>query len=184
MIHSHDRSGWFGASDVDYIIDNRSTKSFKDWWTVKLGIKVNNFENRAMNAGTNWEGRILDYIGSAERDKQILIPEIRLRVNLDGNTGKQIDEVKTYRFEKGFKCPIKYVRQVNVQMYAFGSDTAYINAYGLTENDYRNYFAPFDKERLQRIKIERNEDFLNKVFLPNVRELSECLKKGVWPPCK
>ena len=39
MIASKDRSGYFGASDVDKIVGNYNTKSFKKWWLEKIGIE-------------------------------------------------------------------------------------------------------------------------------------------------
>ena len=181
MIADKDRSGWFGASDVDYIIGNWNTKSFLKWWLSKIDISRSHFENLAMNAGTHKEHQILEFIGVTESDRQIRLPELKLRVNLDGNTEDEIFEVKTYAAAKGFKCPIKYKRQVWVQMYASGLRKANIAAYGLTEDDYKNYFLPIDKDRLQIIPIEYNEEFINDVFLPKVRYLADCLEKGVLP---
>lgn len=181
MIASKDRSGWFGASDTDYIIGNWQTKSFLKWWLQKLDLNRTNFENLAMNAGTHKEHQILEYLCVAETDKQVLLPELKLRVNLDGNTADTDYEVKTYNAEKLFKCPIKYKRQVWVQMYAAGLKKAFVVAYGLTEADYKNYFLPIDKDRLQIIPIEYNADFIEKEYLPKLRYLAWCLEHGRLP---
>ena len=182
MIQSKDRSGYFGASDVSYIIGNRKTKSWLDWWLVKMGIARNNFENAAMNAGTHWEHRILDYISpEMEKDKQIIIEDLCLRINLDGNIGKEIHEIKTHRSDKPFKMPKKYIQQVNVQMFGYETRTAFINTYALTQDDYLNYFNDIDPERLKSYKIEYDKNFINNVFLPNISELSKALKKGILP---
>lgn len=181
MIADKDRSGWFGASDVDYIVGNWGTKSFVKWWLTKIDIYHSHFENISMNAGTHKEHQILEFIGATETDKQIKIPELKLRVNLDGNTEDTIYEVKTYAYEKGFKCPLKYKRQVWVQMFASGLRKAYVTAYGLTDADYRNYFLPIDKDRLQKIPIEYNEQFIKTEFLPRITYLAECLEKGILP---
>lgn len=181
MIETKDRSGWFGASDTDYIIGNWTTKSFANWWLIKLGVHRSNFESVAMNAGTHKEHQILEYIGVSETDKQIIIPELKLRVNLDGNTLGTIYEVKTHSADKVFKCPIKYKRQVWVQMYATKWRKAYIVAYGLAEEDYKNYFLPIDEERLSMIPIEYNEEFIFETYLPKLVYLADCLKKGVFP---
>jgi hypothetical protein len=42
MIKNQDRSKWFGASDTSMIMGNWQTKTFNDWWMVKLGITTNN----------------------------------------------------------------------------------------------------------------------------------------------
>lgn len=182
MIASKDRSGWFGASDTDKIVGNYDTKTWRKWWLEKIGIEKSNFTNRSMQAGTYYEHRILQSLGiDLELDKQVIIEELLLRVNLDGNTEDAIYECKTYKHEKGFKVPLKYKRQVWVQMYATGIRKAYIVAYGLTEDDYKNFFNDIDKGRLELIPIEYNEKWINTVFLPKLKYLAECLKKGVMP---
>jgi hypothetical protein len=54
-------------------------------------------------------------------------------------------------------------------------------AYGLTENDYLNYLAPLDKERLKLHEIEYNEDFIEKTYLPRLKYLAHCLEEGIFP---
>lgn len=182
MIESKDRSGWFGASDVDKIVGNWSTKSWLEWWLVKLGVARNDIETIAMNAGTHKEHQILEYISPfMETDKQILIPELRLRINLDGNLDKHIYEVKTHSATKAFKPSQKYVRQVMVQMYGLNTKYAEIVSYGLTEEDYKNYFLPIDPDRLMRHPVTYDEKWIRTVFLPRVRYLAECLDKGTLP---
>lgn len=181
MIASKDRSGWFGASDVSYIVGNYETKSFVNFWFEKMAFKQNNFTNEAMLAGTHYEHRILDYIHCPVMDKQIIINELRLRVNLDGNDDNTIYEVKTYRYEKGFKLPIKYKRQVWVQLYASGLKKAFVVAYGLMDSDYRNFFNDIDAKRLSTFEIEPNEMFINEEFLPKLKYLAHCLDKGIFP---
>lgn len=182
MIASKDRSGWFGASDVDKIVGNWNTKTWLDWWLVKMGVARNDIETVAMNAGTHKEHQILEYVSPfMETDKQILLPEIRLRINLDGNVGKHIYEVKTHSAEKVFKPSKKYTQQVMVQMFGFGSREADILSYGLTEEDYKNYFLPIDPERLQHHPITYDEWWIHMVFLPRIMYLAHCLNKGVLP---
>ncbi len=183
MIASKDRSGWFGASDTPYITGNVNTKSFENWWLVKLGIAKNDFANTAMLAGTYFEHRILDalHIPELEKDKQILIEPLRLRVNLDGNTPDTIHEVKTYKYEKGFKVPKKYREQVWVQQFASGIAGAQIDAYGLTDADYRNFYAPIDMGRISTHPIEYNEKWINETYLPALEYKAYCLIHGLWP---
>ena len=182
MIVDKDRSGWFGASDTDRIVGNYHTKTFMRWWLEKLGIRSNEFSSRALLAGTFYEHPILDALGfPIEKDKQILCEDLRLRVNLDGNTDDTIFEVKTYKNENGFHVPLKYKRQVWVQMFATGYRKAYIVSYGLTDKEYKNFFLPIDHDRLQFHPIEYNESFINEVYLPKLKYLKDCLMKGELP---
>ena len=187
MIASHDRSGWFGASDVGYIVGNWKTKSFMDWWLCKLGVVQNHFENAAMNAGTHWEHRILESLNTPmEFDRQILIPELSLRVNLDGNTSGTIYECKTHGADKPFRCPKKYYQQVWVQTFAaretgMGIQESKIIHYGLLPEEYDNYFLEVDPARRGEIEVEYNGHFIESEFLPKLQILQDCLKKGVLP---
>ena len=182
MIKNHDRSRWFGASDVGYIVGASNTRSFFKWWLTKLGLHHSHFETVAMRAGTFKEHQILDYLHVPVKDKQIKIRRLRLRVNLDGNSRTAIYEVKTHKFDgKPFRVPLSYKRQVWVQMYAAGLREAYIVAYAMKEEDYRNFFLPIDESRLEVIPIEYDENFINDIFLPSIKYQAECLKKGKMP---
>lgn len=182
MIADKDRSGYFGASDTDRVIGSLTTKTFRKWWMEKLGFFQNSFSNRALMAGTYYEHPILDALGfPVEKDKQIILEPLRLRVNLDGNTEDTIYEVKTYKLENGFHVPLKYKRQVWVQMFATGYRKAFIVSYGLLPEDYVNFFHKIDPERLQLHPVEYNETFINEVYLPRLTYLSECLKEGRFP---
>lgn len=180
MIRDHDRSGWFGASDVRHIMGPWRSRSFDRWWAVKLGVVQTEIATEAMQAGTAYEHRILDAVGAQERDRQILLPELRLRVNLDGNTGPHIHEAKTHR-TPWRRPPRQYIEQVNVQMLAMGPDaTAEIDAYRLEPEDYRNFFRPIDPARLTVWPVERDPEFLRR-FLRRLRYLRDCLMDGRWP---
>ena len=183
MIADHDRSGYFGASDTDKVIGNWKTKTWEKWWMQKIGINTDHFDNRYTVAGTNWEHRILDSLDlpDLEKDKQIIIEELKLRVNLDGNTSFCIKEVKTYQWEKGFKLPKKYINQVQVQMFAAGIYEADIVAYGLEEADYDNFFRDIDRGRLLEIPVAYDRNWIETVYLPKLRILADCLKRGVFP---
>lgn len=182
MIASQDRSGYFGASDVSFIVGNWKTKTFENWWMQKLGINRDHFENRYTSAGTHYEHRILESLGiPMELDKQIIIEDLKLRVNLDGNDSTTIYECKTYKFDNGFKMPKKYIEQVQVQMFASGLRKAKIIVYGLLEEDYDNYFNPIDSSRRREYVIEYDERWINEVFLPKLRYLAQCLIEGRFP---
>lgn len=182
MIADKDRSGWFGASDTDKIIGNWKTATFEKWWMQKLGINRDHFDNRYTSAGTHYEHRILESLGiPMELDKQIIIEDLRLRVNLDGNDTDTNYECKTYKFDKGFKMPKKYIQQVQVQMFASEFKKTKIIVYGLKEEDYDNYFNPIDPERLQQHLVGYDERFINDVYLPRLEYLAKCLKEGRFP---
>ena len=182
MIESKDRSGWIGASDTDKVIGNWKTATFEKWWMQKIGINRDHFDNKYTSAGTHFEHRILESLGiPMELDKQIILEDLRLRVNLDGNDADTIYECKTYGFDKGFKCPRKYINQVQVQMFASGLRKAKIIVYGLTEGDYDNYFRDIDPDRRGEVIVTYDERWVNEVYLPRLKCLAECLKEGRFP---
>lgn len=185
MIASQDRSGWFGASDVSKIMGNWNTESFKKWWLEKLGITSGGYKSVAMNAGTYYEHPILDAVGYPRKDHQILIPEYRLRINLDGDDIGRLGEVKTHSAEKEFKVSLNYRRQVNVQMYGKLREegrlpVAEVISYGLREEDYKSFFNPIDKARIKHHPVVYDGGFVN-AFLVRVKYLKKCLEKGVFP---
>ncbi len=183
MITNHDRSGYFGASDTDKIVGNWKTETWKKWWMQKLGVNTEQFDNRYTIAGTNWEHRILDSLGlpDLEKDKQIIIEGLKLRVNLDGNTPRRIKEVKTYQWAKGFKMPKKYIQQVQVQMFASGIHEADVVTYGLLEADYDNFLRPLDRDRLKEHPVVYDPAWIERVYLPKLRILARALSEGVMP---
>ena len=181
MIQSQDRSYYIGASDTSLVVGNWNTKTFEKWWLEKLGLNKNNLSTEAMKAGNNYEHKILDAleIEGMEKDKQIIID--RLRVNLDGNTDTCIYEVKTHNANKEFKVSKQYWRQAQVEMYASNIHKLFIVAYGLNENDYINYFNEIDKDRIAKIEVKYDKNFIKKEYLPKLQILSVCLKEGVFP---
>ena len=192
MITNHDRSGWIGASDVKYVMGNWKTKTFEKWWMQKLGINRDHFDNEATLAGTHWEHKILDSLGytDMEKDRQSLIPEIRLRVNLDGNTPGRIYECKTYKADaatgaakdlRNGICPKGYWMQVQVQMYAAKIYGADIVAYGLVNEDYNNYMRAVDPGRRKLIPVTYDPNWIENEYLPRHRKLAEALVRGVFP---
>lgn len=181
MIVSKDRSYYIGASDTSYVVGNWNTKSFEKWWLEKLGLNKNELTNEYMQAGNNYEHKILEALNIKELEKDKQIIKGRLRVNLDGNTEECIYEVKTHNSNKEFKVSKQYWRQAQVEMYASGIHKLYIVSYGLEENDYKNFFNSINKERLQLIPIDYDEKFILKEYLPKFNILSKCLEKGEYP---
>lgn len=183
MIASKNRAGYFGASDTKFIVGNWETKTFEKWWLEKLDLNQNKFSNKYTNAGTNYEHKIIDslQIADIEKDKQIIIDEYKLRVNLDSNTKDTIYEIKTYGYDKGFCLSKEYINQVMVQMFATNIRQAYIVAYGLIENDYDNYFNEIDESRRSLHEINYDENFIKNEYMPKLKYLCECLNKGTFP---
>ena len=192
MIQSHDRSGYIGASDVQYVIGNWKTKTWENWWMTKLGLNRKHIETESTKAGTNWEHKILDslHISDMEKDKQILLPDLKLRVNLDGNTAGRIYECKTYKvggnsaavkqLSKGV-CPPGYRNQIQVQLFASKIYGADLVAYGLVPEDYQNYMRAVDPGRRKLIPVSYDANWIENVYLPKHMILCEALKRGVFP---
>lgn len=181
MIQSQDRSGYIGASDTSMVVGNWQTKTFEQWWLEKLGLNKKQLNTEAIKAGNNYEHKVLEAldIEALEMDKQII--KNKLRVNLDGNTDDCIYEVKTHNSNKEFKVSKQYWRQAQVEMYASNIFNLYIVAYELKKNDYKNYFNDIDKERIKKIKVEYDKDFINREYLPRLRILEQCLIEGRFP---
>ena len=158
----------------------------------KIGINQDHFDNRYTIAGTNWEHRILDslQLPGLEKDRQFIIEDLRLRVNLDGNLPNRIKEVKTYKVDgisgdisrfKAAQCPARYWKQVQVQMFGSKIFAADIVAYGLEEADYDNFFRAIERKRLQEIPVAYDPKWIETVYLPKHMILADCLKRGVFP---
>lgn len=183
MIADKDRSYYIGASDTDKVVGNWRSKSWLAWWMQKLGVNKDHFENKYMKAGTNYEHRILQALNvpGMRLDDQIINEALRLRVNYDGCTDDCIYECKTFQMEKGFKVPKKYWQQVQVQMFAKGIHKAKIIAYGLEKADYDNFLRPIDFERIKTFDIQYDPVWISTVYLPKLRILADCLRKGIMP---
>lgn len=183
MIASQDRSGYFGASDNAFVIGNWKTKTWLNWWLQKIAINNDHFDNVYTLAGTHFEHRILESLGiPMELDKQYINEDLRLRVNLDGNTDDCIYECKTTKDDiNQFKMPKKYINQVQVQMFGSGIRKANIVVYQLIEDDYNNFFRPIEPERRRVIPIPYDEKWIQTVYLPKHLILRDCLVKGVLP---
>ena len=183
MIASQDRSYYIGASDCDKVIGNWKTQTWLKWWTQKIGINNDHFNNVYTLAGTHFEHRILESLGiPLEFDRQFINEEFRLRVNLDGNTEDCIYECKTTKDDiNEFKMPKKYINQVQVQMFGSGIRKAKIVVYQLEEDDYDNFFRPIDPDRRKVVPIEHDPQWVEGVYLPKHLILRDCLVKGVLP---
>ena len=182
MIHDYDRSGYIGASDVRYVMGRWQGKTFENWWMEKLGIRCKGYCNRFMEAGNAWEHRILEslHIPGMELDRQFIREELKLRVNLDGNTRDKIYEVKTYRLKNGFKPTKWHIWQVQVQMLGSGIREGEILYYGLREQDYA-CVGLVDPNRLHRVPVAFDPAWLNHCYLPRHRELVRAMLGREYP---
>ena len=181
MITNNSRAWWVGASDTSTVVGNWETETFKKWWIEKLGYETPKFNNKYTLAGTHYEHKILDTIPFVQKDNQILIPEIALRVNYDGMVGNSIHEVKTYKADKEFKVSKQYWRQAQVEMFAADSTELEIVAYPMTEEHYKNYFLPIDKNLIKRFPIEYDQKFIEGEYLPKLIYLKRCMDVGAFP---
>lgn len=183
MIADQDRSNWFGASDTTTIIGKWTSKTFEKWWLQKLGIYTSHFGNVFTLAGTHFEHPILESLNlPMVLDRQILLPELSLRINLDGNTEDTIYECKTYKDGNKF-YPSKYEKQVQVQMFGSGLRKAFIVAYPLTEKEYNNFLLDIDTAKIEFYIVEYDEQFIE-LYLKRLRYLADCLDKGKFPQIK
>lgn len=180
MIHDYDRAHWFGASDAKYIMASSNlSKSWTDWWHTKCGISPNSFTgNIYTKAGNTFEHSILkNYVPLISFDRQIKIPHLRLRVNLDGNTADEIYEVKTYQINKGFEVNDGYYYQAQIQMLAWSMEASInfvdcegrppvkaknlplkshkILAYGLYPDEY---YSEYSREQIEQGTIPIDTD--------------------------
>lgn len=196
MIANSDRSGWFGASDTSMVISkNRNTKSFKQWWAVKLGEQQPEFSgSKYTDAGNKYEHPILRTINEKiEFDRQICIDKLLLRVNYDGDFEGTIYEVKTHKSEKEFEITKPYWRQAQVEMYAYQTmrdklelplfKRLYIVSYALNPDEYYKDYdeVEIDFNRIKFHEIKYDKHFIKNEYLPSLKELSRTLKKGKFP---
>ena len=191
MIADKDRSGYFGASDTHFIMGSFETETFKDFWKVKKGEIEMNIDNIYVKTGNVYEKPILNQLEKdldieLEYDKQVIVEDLRLRVNLDSNTKDTIYECKTFKNLIFGKIPVAYEQQVIVQMFATGLRKAYIIGYKLEEEDYESAIVdktalPIDAYRLSSHKIEYKEWWIENEYLPRLKYLVNCLNNDIQP---
>lgn len=193
MIKNQDRSGWFGASDTSMVINqNYSTKTFKQWWAVKLGEQEPDFKGSAYtDAGNKYEHPILRTINeNMVLDRQICIEKFLLRVNYDGDFNGTLYEVKSHRSDKEFKITKPYWRQSQVEIYAYKMmqeelklppfKRLYIVSYGLYPDEYYKDYdeVEIDFSRIKFHEIKYDKHFIKDEYLPCLKEKARTLRKG------
>ncbi len=197
MIVNQDRSGYFGASDTKMIVNaNRDTKSFKEWWEVKLGWQESNFGGSIYTeAGNRFEHPILERISEdIIKDGQIIIEKLKLRVNYDGWKDGIIYEVKTHKNTKDFEVSKAYWQQAQVEMYAYQEmakelelppfEKLYIVSYGLSDDDYQNEEPTKDDVNFDKVKfhpIKYSKGWIKGEYLTRLKSLVKDLEKERFP---
>ena len=183
MLRNKSRNNWIGASDTHYVLGNWATKTFLQWWLIKLGVTKNDFSNVYTMAGNAYERRIAQSLGLKMKfDRCVKIPKLRLRVNLDSETNDCIYEIKTHKAtEKAWKPPTSYIQQCQVQMFATGKHKCKLVAYPMTEENYDNFFLEVDREKVEVFDIPYDEQWVKNEYLPRLVYLAECLKKRKTP---
>ena len=196
MIQDHDRSGWFGASDTKFIMaDNRNTKTWKSWWSVKSGLMEPEFTGSIYTrAGNMFEHHILRAIDpDMTLDGQIIMEKYLLRVNYDGYRDGKIVEIKTHKNEKEFSMIPAYWQQCQVEMYVYQQmskkwflpdfEGLYLVSYALRPDEY--YLdedeIEVDPDRIILHPVEYDKAFIKGEYLPRLKELARALKKGKYP---
>lgn len=196
MIHNLDRSYYFGASDCKYVMaKNRDTASWKRWWSTKLGeSEPVQLHSKEIEAGNKYEKPILLAINeNMFLDGQIVMEDLRIRVNYDGWCDSVIYEIKTHHAEKEFEITNDYWMQCQLEMFVYKEKykqwflppfrSLYLVSYGLNPDEYD---VPWDKveidpNRLKYHPVKPDKAWIKGEYLPKVRELARALKKGKFP---
>lgn len=191
MIANQDRSGWFGASDTDKVLNtNYSTKTFKLWWAVKLGEQESDFKGSMYtDAGNKYEHPILLTINEKMNlDRQIKIEKHLLRVNYDGDFNGTLYEVKTHKDLKPYEISTSHWRQTQVEMYAYKTmaeqldlppfKKLYIVSYALRVDEYNTNEVEIDFNRIVWHEVKYDKHFIKEEYLPRLKEKARALKKG------
>lgn len=191
MISNNDRSGYFGASDTDKVLAaNYTTKTFKQWWAVKLGEQEPEFHgNVYTDAGNRYEHAILKTINeNMTLDRQIIVDKYLLRVNYDGDYNGTIYEVKTHKSDREYEISTTHRRQTQVEMFAYKTmmeelklppfKRLYIVSYALFPDEYYGETVEVDFNRIKFHEVEYDKHFIKGEYLPKLKEKARALKKG------
>lgn len=191
MIANQDRSGWFGASDTNMVLSTKyNTKTFKQWWALKLGEQESDFKgNMYTSAGNKYEHPILLTINEKMNlDRQIKIEKYLLRVNYDGDFNGTLYEVKTHKDLKPYEISTSHWRQTQVEMYAYKTmaekldlppfKKLYIVSYALSVDEYNTNEVEIDFNRIVWHEVKYDKHFIKEEYLPKLKEKARALRKG------
>lgn len=158
------RGMYVGGSDISTIIGLNRYKTQYELALEKTGIKPSEFKgNEYTQFGNILEPQIRDYINAVNETNfipQTKIDEDRnIRCNTDGYDAKNkiILEIKTHGNNPDKKS---YIAQMQLYMAQFGCDYGWLALYKRPEN----FDTEFDSGRLQIEVIERDEEYVNKIY--------------------
>lgn len=196
MIHNLDRSGYFGSSDTRFVMnDNHQSKTWKQWWQVKMGEIDSQFGgNIYTRAGNMFEHKILLAVDpDMTLDGQIIHERYLLRTNFDGWKDGMIYECKTHRSDKPYEISNEHWMQVQSEMFIYQQKYKEwflppfkgleVISYGLDPSEY--YLEPdeieIDESRILHHKVVYDKQWVKGEYLPRLKELARSLKKGKFP---
>lgn len=196
MIQSTDRRGWIGASDSKYVLnDYHESKTWKEWWSVKLGERESSFTgNIYTRAGNMFEHKIMEALDpNIKMDGQIIYDKYLLRVNFDGWLDGMIYEIKTHKSNKDYSIPEDHWAQTQVEMFCYQEKAKQwflpefqgleIISYALHPDEY--YVEPWEIEidikRIMHHPVKYDRHWIKAEYLPRLKVLARALKKGKWP---
>lgn len=158
------REIYVGGSDVATILGLNRYKTQYELALEKTGIKPSEFKgNEYTQFGNILEPQIRDYINAVNETNfipQTKIDEDRnIRCNTDGydTKNKMILEIKTHGNNPDKKT---YIAQMQLYMAQFGCDYGWLALYKRPEN----FDTEFDSGRLKIEVIERDEEYVNKIY--------------------
>jgi hypothetical protein len=196
MIKDMDRSGWFGASDTRFVMmKNRHTKSWKEFWEVKLAhLHADPINTIYTHAGTIYEHHILRAIDKdIEFDGQLKYEKYLIRINYDGWKNGTIYEVKTHKAEKPFEISANYWQQCQVEMFVYQKmaeeaglpkfNKLWLVSYGLFPDEYYldELEIEIDTSRIMFHPVVYDKGWVKTYYVPRVKELSRALRRGKFP---
>ena len=56
-----------------------------------------------------------------------------------------------------------------------------IDAYPMTEEHYRDYFLPVDRDLIESFPVGYDQAFIDEEYLPKQAYLKQCIDKGAFP---
>jgi hypothetical protein len=91
MFNAVERAGYLGASDMPFVMNDKSPEDLLHWWEVKVGIREQDPQTYAMRLGSLVGEFILDeyqrIVGEPITARQLVVPSQvnkRLKATLDG----------------------------------------------------------------------------------------------------
>lgn len=178
-----ERVDWIGSSDLAPILSADEYRTAHDVWLEKTRkLDGQPIENPAMDAGTRFEGAVLDWaeeqLGYLQRNKRFVKPELHLAVNTDAIQASSDDpvEAKTsgllgplpdgWGDPETSNVPDRVVIQCHGHMLATGKSVCHVPTF-LGGRGFVMYHVPFD-ERLAGIIGEACIDFWENHVQPDI----------------